>query len=1059
MAHRLDVDGNGVSYGYFYSYIFEEVDYYICELLNVFQQSFLATFHSSAMFINAAGQEKELHMPPLPPITFDPDSRTVQDDLRDVFDQLTNPEIFENIEGSGWAIIPDSYTFWVNTVQFQPNNNPTGSGTFDVDNDDYNNPDDPAYTEGLTQLCKDTFLLSIAAHHVKRSRHDTRLMYRNKCEDWLKNANLWMQNEKKVSLAWIAIWHENVYMYHIRIFSSHGNVLYHKWYPLNESEPVDCINILYKNNKFTYINNLYKLFREASDKVFCIKCNSFHRNELVCETHIEMASSTDMKVPEYPGVKHNLVCYADFESYIKNGKHNPSGIHFILIEAGTLIFECTISLDIYNDVPAAFIKLLIEALKNYINIEPHNVSKKCTICGSTTRKGDRIAGKNFIDGKEGWNCTHCWYDIRNTCYVFFHNFRGYDSHYVLFEAINHCDVKNIRGKSFEKFDLLHCVSNKVQFTFKDTYNFLPNSLAQLVPMVQTWQYTPPDFRNTKGIFPYDWFDSPEKLEYSALPPIEFWYNRLTDSTFDPSNAYTIWNTLGFTKFKQYHNHYMRIDVLQLADIFEEFRSNVYNEFTLDPVYCQGTPSLTWQLCIQDFHNRFGIIQDLDVYMDLQKNIRGGISQVMTRHKSIEQSGGSIIYFDVNSMYSYAMEQKLPSKFVCKMGTLPDDWEQVYCTNGEHTAIICVDLAYPNYLHDRDRFYPLAPHKFNSRLCTTLHEREQYLVHAKLLQFYLQKGMVIIKVHYVYVFKQDYILKDYVQNNINKRVQASRNNNIVATQLFKLLNNSLYGKTCENKFKYKTFNVRNKRETQYGKVNSFLRSATNFIEVNDKVLYETKNRKIKLDKPIQIGFTVLEFAKLIIYDFIYAILEVFPTCELLYTDTDSLLIWFPIEHPESKFINTPLMQRVDFEKVPQWFHLNTSDTHKKSGLWSLETDKQVSEFVGLRAKTYALKYTDNTTTCKNKGVIRTAREENNRKPLEFGDYIKCLYHDQEIYVEQLLIRSKKHEISTIKQRKLALSAIDEKRAILADRIHTLPFGYQGELFADASTILPSVDLYT
>nr|QTE03999.1 MAG: structural protein [Motacilla cinerea parvoviridae sp.] len=170
-----------------------------------------------------------------------------------------------------------------------------------------------------------------------------------------------------------------------------------------------------------------------------------------------------------------------------------------------------------------------------------------------------------------------------------------------------------------------------------------------------------------------------------------------------------------------------------------------------------------------------------------------------------------------------------------------------------------------------------------------------------------------------------------------------------------------------------------------------------------------------------------------------------------------MIWFPMINPQYHMLNTPLIELMDFEKSPEWFGITTEGTDKVTGMWSLESKKKIKRFVGLRAKTYAIEFEDGTSTLKNKGIVSTAKEDNERRPLQFEDYVKCLFEDKDIYVEQMLIRSKLHSISTITQRKLALSANDEKRATLADKITTLPFGYNGELFADNATTLPSIDL--
>jgi len=67
-----------------------------------------------------------------------------------------------------------------------------------------------------------------------------------------------------------------------------------------------------------------------------------------------------------------------------------------------------------------------------------------------------------------------------------------------------------------------------------------------------------------------------------------------------------------------------------------------------------------------------------------------------------------------------------------------------------------------------------------------------------LQFYIRSGLKVTKIHKGFSFKQDYIFRDYIQINIDKRKQTTSE---LSKNLFKLLNNSLYGKTLQNSKNY------------------------------------------------------------------------------------------------------------------------------------------------------------------------------------------------------------------------------------------------------------------
>lgn len=1055
MARLLDVSDQYANYGYFYTSIYEEVIEYL-RLLRLRNESFLVTIHSSGLFTNIDGEEVELHMPSHGPFMFDPDMVDFDELVDGIYEQCTCPENYESMAGSGYTLIPGTFTFWINAIKYQPNNTPddnswnthTPATSPSPSFDDYSSEEEITTNEGTLT---DTFLIALAAYHVEKT-HDSRLIYHRKLERWVKQHNLWPQGGRRINISTLAEWHNNQRLYHIRVFSGCGNVIYHRYF---DEEP--CIDILWKNKKFKLITNLWSLLKEKHDRVFCDICKKFHSRERLCQPEVCSPETTNIEAPDIPRGRHGLVIYADFESIIKPDKsHEASGYSYIALdEYHEVIKSEIVDATSGRNICERFVNSVIDFLTEYTSMNVYPTSD-CKICGQILDKKDQIiVGRNYISGSIGSHHVNCWRDSKNTAYIFFHNFRGYDSHYVLREVMRLSTIHTIRGKSFEKFDLINCVTNdKARFCFKDTFNFFSTSLSKLTSTISNWRYTPEEARSGKGVFPYDWFDNFDKLMFTELPPRAEWYNKLTNTLIDASEAYDIWDSKNFTYFREYHNYYMHIDVLQLADCFEEFRDACISKFDTDPVYCQGAPALTWQLALQNYSHLMHSIHEMDVYLDIQKNIRGGVSQVMHRYLDVDE--GEILYLDINSLYSTCMMEKLPGKYLMKVEGIPPNWENYADKNGSHCAIMCVDLIYPEHLHDDHMMYPLAPHKFNNRLCATLLPKENYLISAENLKFYLDKGLILEKCHYTYIFEQDYILSAYVTNNINERRKTK---NPILQTLYKLLNNSLYGKTCENKFKYKKYHVKKIVEGERGKTNPFLYKAKNWLQIEDNLLCEDQPGKIVLDKPIQLGFIILEKAKLKMYEFAYLIMKHYKNkCKFLYTDTDSLMIYFNFSCPQnSLFANEEIFPYLDFDSVPDDWTVKTEGTDKQSGLWSLETHKKIKTFCGLRAKTYAVKFQDNTEMIKNKGIVASATEINLGRKITFKDYETALFENKEIYVLQTLIRSKNHSLSHFEQKKLALSCIDEKRAILEDKITSIPFGYRGEQFKHMNTLLESVDL--
>lgn len=1045
MASRLDLED--VRDGYFYTEFIETVYEYVIKYLNEYNHSCAFVIHMVGLFTKD-DTSKELHMPNQDMVIFDPNEPGIAEYFEMLKTELYREEAWGPFESSGWSFVPGTESFWFKIIACQPNNTPTDNKKNTAEapefEDDPDNPDDPKGTDDKEIECYDTFLLSLALHHCDPSlRKQSQKRRYGTLRQWVFDNNLTPGfRDGLITPTNLPTWHKSK-PYNIRVFSDCGNVIYVK---TNCPDDDEYIDFLWKYKKFKLITNLWSLLQEHTDRVFCGNCKSFHRNERACELKIHTVKEPELQVPVFPEGRHGLVVYADFESILDKGHHSASGYAYIAIGKNKEVLrtKCVSALDT-DDVVDDFISEICHFAENYVNVicRPSDI---CQICGDNLPPHERFfTGKNFINNDSGSYHKHCWKHPHNSCIVYFHNFKGYDSHYVVKGLMDFTDITFLRGKSFEKFDIINACYHKINIAFKDTFNFLSTSIAKLVPDVQTWQYTPEDQRDNKGIFPYEWFDSVDKLLATSLPPAADWKNDLTNTMVDPEPAYQIWNAKGFNHLVDYHNYYVQQDVMQLADIFEEFRNGALQVFNLDPVYFQGAPGYTWQIGLMKSAYMMSIIPSKDIYLDIQRSIRGGISQVMHRYKNIEDKPDEcILYLDVNSLYSKCMTYKLPSTYIRTLNELPSNWQQRYCMGDDITALICVDLYYPEHLHDLHYPYPLAPHKFNGRLCTTFERKEHYLVHAEVLDFYLNEGLILENVYYLYEFTQDYILRDYVNENI---VERRATNSTALKTLYKLLNNSLYGKTCENIFKYKKYQVKKKKVGQRGKVNSFIKNSSNFMEINNQILSESKILEVTLNKPIQIGFTVLEFAKREMYNFLFKVQKLFgDKVTPLYTDTDSVMLHFTEPHPEeTMFADNELKKLLDFDKVPDHWKVRTPGTDKQSGLWSLECSNKIVEYVGLRAKTYCYRTEDNVTVLKNKGITKAAVELKTGDKLTMEHYKRAIYDNQDFYVVQSVIRSKKHDITTYKQKKLALSSIDEKRQVLKNLLRTVPFGYKGERF--------------
>ena len=176
-----------------------------------------------------------------------------------------------------------------------------------------------------------------------------------------------------------------------------------------------------------------------------------------------------------------------------------------------------------------------------------------------------------------------------------------------------------------------------------------------------------------------------------------------------------------------------------------------------------------------------------------------------------------------------------------------------------------------------------------KLVFTLEDKEKYVVHYSNLQFYLRQGMRLKKVHRVIEFDQEPWMEPYIKMNTEFRKQAKSD---FETDFYKLMNNSVFGKTIENLRNH--VDVKIVRDWETDKILKLLSSPPfdRFaIFGNDMVGIHMHKTKLVLNKPVYTGMTILENSKILKYDFFYSHLKAKygQKCELIYTDTDSLIL--------------------------------------------------------------------------------------------------------------------------------------------------------------------------
>ena len=176
-----------------------------------------------------------------------------------------------------------------------------------------------------------------------------------------------------------------------------------------------------------------------------------------------------------------------------------------------------------------------------------------------------------------------------------------------------------------------------------------------------------------------------------------------------------------------------------------------------------------------------------------------------------------------------------------------------------------------------------------KLTCGIEDKEKYVMHIRVLKQGLNHGFVLRKVHRVIQFNQEDWLKPYIDMNTKLRKEVK---NDFEKDFFKLMNNSVFGKTMENVRKHRgiklvtTVENRNKLVSELN-YHTTKRFSENLLAIEMK----KKKTKVKMNKLVYLGMSILDISKMLMYKFWYDYIK--PKYEdrakLCYTDTDSFII--------------------------------------------------------------------------------------------------------------------------------------------------------------------------
>ena len=730
-----------------------------------------------------------------------------------------------------------------------------------------------------------------------------------------------------------------------------------------------------------------------------------------------------------------------------------------------------------------------------------SAATECYICdkpfpvedgGRKNRGMSKVRDHDHISGKyRGAAHSHCNLKLRTTykLSVFLHNFRNYDSHLIVMSLDRFPGTAiDVIGQTIEKYLTLTWDET---ITFKDSLQFLSGSLEQLVEcLLQSGAEKFVHFREgfvtttdedgirlllRKGVYPYDYMSNADRLKETSLPSRADFFNRLQNLECTEENyahAQQVWDKFGCKTMQDYHELYLKTDVLLLADVFESFRTATLSIFGLDPSYYVSAPQLAWDCMMLMTGCVLTLLSDPAMFSLINENLRGGISVIMKRYAKANnkymgelydasQPSSYILYLDANNLYGWAMSEPLPyDEFEWlseeEFGVI--DWTALdpYHTHG---FFVECDLDYPDELHDAHNEYPLAPerivvedhllseeqgelreqyeisHTATAKLVPNFFPKKRQLLHYRNLRYYLEHGLVLTKVHRVIRFLQRRWLQPYVQANTDLRAKSK---DPVEIRLRKDMNNSIYGKTCENLTKRTDIKLVTTKK-QCDKLTKKAHCRRFEVFTGQLAAVELTKVRCLINKPTYVGFAVLELSKLCMYQFHYDRMRAwYPEAELLFTDTDSLVYQIPTEDLYADLASRA--DEFDFSNYPSSHALFSNANKMVMGKMKDESNGAIiTEFVGLRPKMYSYKTLQADASFKEskraKGIQRAAMRD-----LVHADYLTQLRTPAENYVNIRRIGQKHHRVYTLESEKRGLCAFDDKRFLLADGVHTYAHGH-------------------
>lgn len=469
---------------------------------------------------------------------------------------------------------------------------------------------------------------------------------------------------------------------HFDLLIINNNEKMHYTYIFNISRLVRAQKTLHEEHVF-FCKVCFMTFDEQKKNKLSGQA-ALNQHKLICGSHspilpVMPEKGTMLKFENWCKTeRHPIVIYADFEALLikhvqRKGEntdifqlHHPMsfGINVITsqdvslellnqfnIPQSPIIFRGSEEMD---EVVKYFIETIVEIARNTekllkTNITlimsdeeklKHEVTKICHLCKfSFSNKNCKVIDHNHLTGRYRQTiCNSCNLKIKmpNFIPVFIHNLSNYDAHFIIRELGYDENKITIIPNSSEKFiSFSKYISKNFTIRFIDTFRFMPSSLSILASNLITENFN--KFPETakvfssdnlelvtrKGVYPYEYTNSWNKLLENKLPTKEDFYSSLKEahiSDADYEHAKKIWDHFKCKTLGEYSDLYLKVDVLLLVDVFENFRNLCIATYNIDPAYYYTAPGLSFDAMLKYTNKKIELLTDYDMLLMFEKGI-------------------------------------------------------------------------------------------------------------------------------------------------------------------------------------------------------------------------------------------------------------------------------------------------------------------------------------------------------------------------------------------------------------------------------------------------------